>query len=78
MGDDHRSDHETALLELAAQTQHVHVVGDAEILTNLVLLDILCADHYNYLRAVLKLTEHLQLDIGLEARQHAACVMIVK
>ena len=52
MGDNDAVDHESAAHELVAQTQHVDVVGDAEVAAHLVLLDVDRADDDDNLRHV--------------------------
>ncbi len=78
MGDDHAPHHEAASHEGLPQTKHVLVVSDTEIGADLVLHDILCANHNDNLDLVAELGEHPQLRIGLEAGQHAAGMVVVK
>ena len=40
VGYDNGIDEKTCADELIAQTKHVHIVGNAEVLTDLVLLDV--------------------------------------
>ena len=49
--DDNAVYHEASLLELAAQTEHIFIIGDAQVLTNFVLFDVERADNDNYLGA---------------------------
>ena len=76
--DDDRAHHEVTSHELVAQTKHVFVVGDAEVGTYLILLDVIGADHNHDLYRVSQLGQHAELGVGLEARQHAGGVMIVE
>ena len=69
---------EPAFLEFLAQTEHVHVVGYPEVITNFVFLYIKRADYNDNLGAVAQLTEHSQLDIRFEPGQHAAGMMVVE
>ena len=78
MGDDNRTDHKATVLELATQTQHILVVGDAQVGALLVLLNVGSTDDNHYLYAVAYLLKHAQLAVGLETRQHAACMMVVE
>ena len=78
VGDDDAVDAEAALHELVAQAQHVHVVGDAEVVADLVLLDVDGADHDHDLQIVLQLVKHLELAVRLESRQHAAGMVVVE
>ena len=52
MGNDNRADHKTAALELFTQANDILVVGDAEVVANLVLFDVECRDDYHYLSLV--------------------------
>ena len=49
VSDDDAADQEASLLELGAQAQHVFVVGDAQVLSDLVLLDVEGTDDDDYL-----------------------------
>ena len=65
-------------LKLATQAQHIFVVGDAQVATHLVLFDVESANHNYHLSNVAQLHEHSQFAVGVETRQNAACVIIVK
>ena len=78
MGDDHRTHHEAAAHELVAQAKDIHVIGDAEIAADLVLFNVNGTDDDDDLAVVYELREHLELVVRLEARQHAAGVVIVE
>ena len=78
VGDDHRAHHELAVHELVAQAQHVLVVGDAQVGAHLVLLNVVGADHDDNLNRVAQLAQHAELRVGLETRQHARGVVVVK
>ena len=78
VSDDDSRHHETPLLELAAESEHVFVVGDAQVLTHLVLLDVERADDNQDLGRRAELLEHPQLAVGLEAGQDAAGVIVVE
>ena len=65
-------------LECVDQAQHVHVVGDAVVAAHLVVDDVLGADDHHDLGLAFQLQQHLQLGIGLKARQHAGGVVVVK
>ena len=71
VGDDDRAHHEVAALELVAQSQHVLVVGDAQVSAYLVLLNVLCRYNDDNLQLVAQLGKHTQFRVGLEAWQHA-------
>ena len=78
VGNHYRAYEEVATHELITQTKHILVVGDAQVSTYLVLLDILSADHNENLDAVAQLTKHAELGVGLETRQHARCMVIIE
>ena len=78
MGDDDAVHAESAVHELVAQAQHVHVVGDTQVIADLVLLNIHGADHDHDLQIVLQLIEHFEFAVRLEARKHAAGVVIIE
>ncbi len=78
VGNHHRTHHETTVHKLLAQTQHVDVVGNAQVAAHLILFNIAGTDDDNDFSDVGKLKQHLQLDVGLEARQHAAGVEVVE
>ena len=78
VGDDDGVDRKAALLKLAAQSEGIHVVGDTEVLTYLVLLDIDRTDDDYDFRMVGQLAEHAQLAVGLKPGEHAARVVVVK
>ena len=78
VGDDNAVDAEAAVHEFVPETEDIHVVGDAEIRPDLVLLDVHGADDDDDLRVILHLHEHLELTVRLEARKDAAGVVIVE
>ena len=78
MGYDNRAHHEPTVLKLATKTQHILVIGYAEVGTFLVLLYVGGTDDNNDLYAVAQLLEHAQLAVGHESRQHAAGMMIIE
>ena len=64
--------------EFVAQAQHVHVVGDAQILSHLVLLDVHGADDNDDFGAILQLAQHVQLAVGFESGEHTAGMVVVE
>ena len=78
LGDDNASDIEAASAELVDQTEHVAVIGDAEVTADFVFLNIGCGNcHYN-LCLIGKLHQHAQFRVRCKARQNAGCVEIVE
>ena len=76
--DDDTGNEETAVGELIAQTQNVHIVGDAEVVADFVRVDVEGTDDDDDLGIVTQLHQHVQLTIGLETRQHAAGMVVVE
>ena len=78
MGDDDRIDQEASGLEFSPEPENVHVIGDSKVAADLALLYVDCADDNDYLAAVAQGFEHMELAVGLESRQHPACVIIIE
>ncbi len=57
MGYYYRSDKESPFHEFLTQPEHIHVVCDAEVASDLVSLDINGTDYYNNLSFVCKVAE---------------------
>ena len=77
-GDHDAADIEAAVLKGFLQTESVIVVRDAEIAANLVLLDGICTDDNDDFRLVLKLLQHLELDVRGEAGKDPGCVVVIE
>ena len=78
MGDNHGTHHEVATHEFLPQSQHILVVGDAQVGTYLVLHDVLCRYHDDNFQLVAQLRKHPQLRVGAETWQHAAGMVVVE
>ena len=78
VGDDNAADVEPDVLELGTKAEHVLIVGDSKVTSDLVLFNVQRADDQNDFSLILQLEKHLKLTVGKKARQHAACVMVVK
>ena len=78
MGDDHRSDEQSAADELVAQPQYVHVVRNAQVTADLVLLNVHGTDDDDDFRIVAELHEHLEFAVWLKAGQHPGCMVVVE
>ena len=78
LGDDHAAHIEAQRAEHVDKPQHVLVIGDTQIAPHLALFDIPGADGHHDLHLVLHGAQHADLAVGLEPRQHAAGVMVVK
>ena len=78
LGHAHAAHIQAYLLEGIDQAQHIQIVGDAVVAADLVADDVLGADNDDHLGLILQLQQHLQLRIGLEARQYAGRVVIIE
>ena len=76
--DDDRADIKAEPAEHVDQAQHVVIIADAEVAAHFVLLDIPRADGHHDLHVVFHRGEHADLAVGLEPRQHARGVVVVK
>ena len=76
--DDDGVDKESTTEESVPQTQHVDIIGDAEVAADFVFLDVDGTDNNDDFRIVFQLHKHFQLAVGLKARQYAAGVVIVE
>ena len=70
--------HEAHVLEGVQQAQRVVRVGEADVAPALVVLDVVRVDDDHGLGLVVQLLQHAGLEVGLEAWQHAACVVVVE
>ena len=66
LGDRHAAHQQALPPESVDEPQHVHVVGDAQIAPDLVLLDVAGADGDDHLHRVPQLLEHTDLAVRLE------------
>ena len=78
MGDYYRSHHEITTHELITQSEHVFIISDAKVGTDLVLLNILSTDHNDYLNGIAQLGEHTKFGVGLETRQYTRSMVIIE
>ena len=78
VSDNDTADHEVAALELVTQSEDVLVIGDAQVGTHLVLLDVVGRHHDDDFQLVAQLGKHPELWVGLEAGQHTAGMMVVE
>ena len=76
--DDNTADIEAASAELINQTEHVAVIGDAEVAADFVFLNIGCGNRHYDLSLVGELHQHAQFGIRCKARKNAGCVEIVE
>ena len=77
VGDDYASHIEPPVRKGVDEPQNVHIVGDAQIVADLVFRDI-GADGNDDLRLIGKLHQHPQLTVGLKARKHPGGMVVVK
>ena len=78
VGDDNRTHHEVASHELISQTQHILVVGDAEVGPHLVLFDVFCADNNDDFELRPQLGEHFQFAVGFETWEDTRGMVVVE
>ena len=78
VGNHYRTNHEATVHKLLAQTKHILIVGNAEVGTHLVLLNVFGTDDDDNLNAVAQLRKHAQLAVWLKARQHTAGMVVVE
>ena len=76
--DNDRADVQTDAAEGVDETEHIHIIGDAEVGADLVLLNVAGRDNDDDFCVVLHLAQHANLAVGREAGQHAARVVVVK
>ena len=60
------------------ETQHIVVVGDAEIGTDFVFFNIAGVDGDDHFGLIGKLQQHLELAGRLKSRKYTGCMVIVK
>ena len=78
MGDYYAGNHKSALDERFAKTQHILVVGNTQVLTNFVSLDVLRRQNDDDLQQVTELREHPEFAVRHEPGQHTARVHVVE
>ena len=78
VSDDHGADQEAMPLELIMKPQHIHVIRDAQVIADLVPLNVQCAYDNDDFRAVGQLPEHAHLGIRPETRQNPACMIVIE
>ena len=76
--DHHAADKKSVAFEDGHEAQHVHIVGDAQISADLILLDIIRADHDDDLRLGGELHEHAHLAVGLKPGKDPGSMIVVK
>ena len=76
--DNNAADKKTYASEKTDKADNLLVVGDVKVTAELLLLDCLCAYGDNNFRLILKLKEHFQFTVGLEAGQYPCGVVVVK
>ena len=78
VGDDDAVDAEVAGDEFVAEAEDVYVVGDAEVVADLVFLDVHRTDDDDDLEVVLQCVEHFEFAVRLEPGEHPAGVVVVE
>ena len=75
---DNRTNLQTAAFELVAQTEYIHVVGDADIAAHFVFFDVHRTDDNHNLSIIAQLHQHLQLAVGVKTGQNTAGMKVVE
>ena len=78
LGDDHSRDGKAVAAEQVNQAQHILVIGNAQVTTSLVFLDVVRVDRDDNLDIVGDALEHAELAVRFKTRQHATRVIVVK
>ena len=78
LGQHHTAHIQTVITECIDQTQHIHIIGNAQIPAHLVLFNIRSVDHDHDLRIVFHRIEHTDLGIRLKSRQYTGRMKIIK
>ncbi len=78
VGHHHGSNHESTIHKLAAQAEHIFIIGDSQVAAHLILFDVFGADDDDDFRLILQLGKHPQLAVRLKAGEHSAGVIVVK
>ena len=78
LGDNHGRDSKTVAAEQVDQAQDVLVIGNAQVATGLILLDVVRVDRDDDLNVIGYALEHAELAVRFKTRQHATRVIVVK
>ena len=78
MCDYYRADVETAALKFVHEAEYISVVCYAEIAPDFIILYISSGYNNDYFGLLFQLEQHMQLGIGLEARQNSGSMVIVE
>ncbi len=78
LGDHHASHIEVPVLKRLDQTENIHVIGDAQVITDFVFLNISGIDDYDDLGLVRKLHQHLQFAVRSKSRKDSGSMVVVK
>ena len=69
---------EPVIPENTDESDHIPVIGDAQVAPDLILLDIRRIDGNDHFRMILELQQHAHLGIGRKAGQNTGSVKIIK
>ena len=78
LGDDHSRDSKAVAAKQVNQAQHILVIGNAEVTTSLVFLDVVRVDRDDDLNVIGDALEHAELAVRFKTRQHAARMIVIK
>ena len=74
----HAAHKEAVAAEGVDQTQNIHVIGDAQVSADLVLLNVIGIDDQDDLHVLPNLDQHVDLRIGPESRKNPGGVIVIK
>ena len=78
LGDHHAAHIQALVLEFLNQAQNIHIIGDSQVLANLVLFDIRRVDGDDDFCLIRQLQEHAQFAVRREAGKNTGGVVVIK
>ena len=78
VSDNHCTREQTYLVELRTKSQHVLIIGDAQIAAHLVFFNVACTDNLYDFRIIGQLHQHAQFAVGMKAGQYSTCMIVIK
>ena len=78
LSDDDAADIQTDAGKGINESQHVLVIGDAQVAAQLALFNVMSIDYDYYLNLVSHACQHSDLDVWLETRKNSGSMIVVK